>query len=80
MKILIEALSVGVLTVIVGSLVSYMLSKVFSNNLPKICKRWNKNHIMEISLFLTGFAIHILCETLGINKWYCVKGNACINK
>ena len=43
-----------------------VLHKLFSNNLPKICKQWNKNHIMEISLFLTGFAIHILCETLGI--------------
>ena len=31
MKILIEALSVGVLTVIVGSLVSYMLSKLKGN-------------------------------------------------
>ena len=77
MNILIEALSVGVLVVIVGSVVGYMLGKLFSNNLPKICKHWNKNHIMELSLFLTGFIIHILCEILGINKWYCVNGNAC---
>ena len=77
MNILIEALTVGVLTVVVGSIVGFTLSKLFSNNLPKICKQWNKNHIMELSLFLTGFAIHLLCEISGINKWYCVNGNAC---
>ena len=77
MNILIEALTVGVLTVVVGSIVGFTLSKLFSNNLPKICKEWNKNHIMELSLFITGVGIHILCEISGINKWYCVNGNAC---
>ena len=76
-KLLIEAVSVGILTVIVGSLVGYILSKLFSTNLPKICKSWNKNHIMEISLFFTGFAIHLICEFTGINKWYCKNGIAC---
>lgn len=28
-------------------------------------------------LFLTGFTIHLLCEFLGLNKWYCFHGNAC---
>jgi len=29
---------------------------------------------MEISLFLTGFLVHIFCEYSGINKWYCKNG------
>ena len=77
MKLLIEAGVVGILTVIVGTIVGYILGNMFSNNLPKICKEWNKNHIMEICLFLTGFILHILCEFSGINKWYCKNGNAC---
>lgn len=72
-----EALVVGILTVIIGSMVGYIIGSLFSNNLPKICKEWNKNHVMEISLFFTGFIIHILCEVIGINKWYCKNGNAC---
>ena len=70
MKLLIEALVVGVATVIIGTLVGFIIGKYFSSsNLPKICKTWNKNHIMEICLFLTGFILHILCEFSGINKW-----------
>ena len=75
--LLIEGFFVGILTVIVGTIVGYVLGNIFSNNLPKICKEWNKNHIMEITLFIIGFIIHIFCEIVGINKWYCKNGNAC---
>ena len=76
-QLLVEAIFVAILTVIVGSLVGYVLGKSFSTNLPKICKSWNKNHIMEVSLFLTGFFIHLLCELTGVNKFYCKNGYAC---
>jgi membrane protein DedA with SNARE-associated domain len=77
MKLFIEAVCVGLLVVVVGTLVGFILGKYFSTNLPRICKSWNKNHIMEISLFLTGFIAHLLCEFIGVNKWYCKNGNAC---
>ena len=77
MKLFVEASVVGIATVIIGSIVGFILGKCFSTNLPKICKSWNKNHIMEVSLFLTGFLLHIICEYTKINKWYCKNGNAC---
>lgn len=76
-RLLVEAVSVGILTVLVGSLVGFILGKTVSTNLPKLCKEWNKNHIMEMSLFLTGVSVHFLCEITGINKWYCKNGVAC---
>ena len=60
MQLLIEAFIVGILTVCIGSLVGFIIGKGFSNNLPKICSEWNKNHIMEICLFLTGFFGHLI--------------------
>ncbi|MBP01984.1 MAG: hypothetical protein CMM25_04115 [Rhodospirillaceae bacterium] len=30
--------------------------------------------------FLFGFLLHLLCELLGVNKWYCKNGNACQKK
>jgi glycopeptide antibiotics resistance protein len=75
--LLVEAIAVGILTVIIGSMVGFILAKYFSPNLPKTSTDWNKNHIMEISLFLTGFLLHISCEYSGINKWYCKNGVAC---
>ena len=77
MILIIEAIVVGILTVIVGTIVGYVVGKLFSNDLPKICKTWNRNHIMEICLFFTGFIIHLICEFSGINKWYCKNGYAC---
>ena len=77
MKLLKEAVVVGIATVVIGTLVGFAMGKLFSMNLPAICKKWNKNNIMEITLFLTGFLLHIICEYTGINKWYCKNGNAC---
>ena len=77
MQLIVESVIVDVMTVIVGSLVGFILSKIVSSDLPEVCKKWNNFHIMEISLFLTGVIIHLLCEFSGLNKWYCANGNAC---
>ena len=79
LKLLIEAVIVGVMTVIIGSIVGFIFGKMFSIDLPSVCKKWNKYHTMELSLFFTGFLIHLLCEFSGLNKWYCKNGNACLN-
>jgi hypothetical protein len=77
MKLLIESIFVGIATVIMGSIVGYIVGKSSSMDLPKICKKWNKNHVMEKTLFLTGVLIHLICECIGVNRWYCKNGNAC---
>ena len=79
-KLLVEAVVVGVMVVIVGSAVGYVVGRVNSVDLPKVCKKWNKNHVMEISLFLTGAITHLLCEVSGINKYYIKNGYASKNK
>ena len=68
--LIIEALVVGVVTVIVGTLVSWGLGKRLSVDLPPVCKEWNKFYVMEVSLFLTGVFAHLLFEFIGANKWY----------
>ena len=78
-NLFIEAIAVGILTVIIGIIISFVISKIVSVNLPKMCKEWNKNHIMEICLFFTGVFIHLFCEVIGLNKWYCKNGVACKN-
>jgi small basic protein len=67
-----EAIVIGIMTVVVGT----VIGKIFQTEVPSQCKDWNKNHVMEISLFLTGAAIHLLCEYFGVNKWYCKHGSA----
>ena len=60
MNILLESSIIGIIVVIIGTIVGYILGKSISIDLPKVCKKWNKNHIMEICLFLTGFIVHSL--------------------
>ena len=81
-NILIEASFVGILFLVIGLLVSHVLKLLKPDIVPKLpqdCSRWNDNHVMEITLFLTGLLGHLLCEYSSINEWYCKNGNACKN-
>ena len=77
MNLLIEAILVGLVVLAIGSIVGYLIGRTMGVDLPKVCKEWNKNHMMEISLFLTGVFTHIFFELLGLNSWYCKNGRAC---
>ena len=77
MNVFVEALMVGVIVVVVGTIVGFVVGKSMAVDLPPVCKAWNKNFIMEICLFLTGVIVQLGCEWTGINKWYCKNGNAC---
>ena len=79
-SLFVEASLVGVLVLIVGSVVGFVVGRFASVDLPAVCKKWNKYHAMEISLFLTGFFVHIICEYVGLNRWYCKNGRACKKK
>lgn len=70
-----EAIVVGIVTIIVGFLGSFIARNILP--IPLKTEWFNKYHVMELSLFLTGFLIHIFFEILGLNKWYCIHGTAC---
>ena len=72
-QLFIEAFVVGISVVIVGTIISLILKLIIKSDLPKECENWNKYYVMEITLFLIGFLLHILYEALGLNKWYCVE-------
>ena len=70
-KVLLEAILVGLGVVILGTTVSFGISMLNPVKLKKVCEGWNKYYVMEISLFLTGFLFHIIFEITGMNKLYC---------
>jgi|LakMenEpi03Aug12_release.lakeMendotaPanAssembly.Ray.scaffolds.fasta_scaffold3330219_1 hypothetical protein len=72
--ILIEALIIGLITAVVG----FLLSTLFM--LPSKSFSWKKYDFwpqVMAAFFLTGFLLHLGFELAGINKWYCKNGNAC---
>ena len=50
-----EAISFGIICIVIGNLVGFIIGYLFGTKLPKVCKNWNKNYVMEMSLFFTGF-------------------------
>ncbi len=76
-QVLVEAIIVGLATVLVGVAVQELLKRTtLKVKCPHQCD-WNKNYIREFGLFLTGFILHIAFEITGGNSWYCKNGSAC---
>jgi len=72
--IFVEALVVGLVSAVVGFIIStlFMLpSKEFS------FKKYNFWPQVMLSYFITGVVLHLGFEVAGANKWYCRHGNAC---
>lgn len=76
-KLLIEAIVVGIIVVLVGTVITFIVSNIFAVELPPTCRVWKKNYTMEIALFLTGVLTHLGFELVGGNTWYCKNGVAC---
>ena len=70
-QLLIEAIFVGISLILLGNVVGFLVGKYYIKpELPSGCSEYNKYYVMELTLFLTGFFLHILCEVCGLNRWY----------
>jgi len=72
--LLVEALIIGLLTAIVGTIISTLFM------LPSKSFSWKKYTFwpqVMAAYFVTGFLLHLGFEVSGSNKWYCTHGNAC---
>ena len=56
---------VGLLTVLVGLGVAYLLRFVMPVHVAKECQHWNDHHVMEVSLFLTGMVLQFVLVIFG---------------
>ena len=66
LKLLIESVIVGFITLIVGSI-------IFNLSVNKVNKEKNKPYGLNFSFFITGVILHLALEVTGFNKWYCNK-------
>lgn len=70
-RVIIEAIVVGLLLIPFTYIAGWIARSIVKKpSLPDVCASWNKNYIMEINLFIAGFLFHIVCELVGLNKWY----------
>lgn len=69
-RIVKEACFVGLLLVLFGYLSSIVVKPFLHVSLPEVCRSWNRYYVMEASLFVSGFLLHLALEWSGINKKY----------
>lgn len=76
---IIEALIVGLLTVIVGIVVSSLVKHINNSTCDPVKHDCNGKNVYYFVFFLTGVVIYYFCELAGINDTYCRKkiGSAC---
>ena len=77
LSLLVEAAVVGLLVVIIGNLVGFVVATTSMYpkvKLPEICSTYNNYFIMEFTLFLTGFFSHLFFEFVGANAYYISNG------
>lgn len=70
MRLLMEMTFIGIIMVIIGLIIKYILSMFLINH----------NNVFILTLFLTGFLGHLIFELSGLNTTYCKEGRACLKK
>jgi ABC-type antimicrobial peptide transport system permease subunit len=74
-QLLLEVLIVGLITALVGFIVSTALMYVFVKKFSQ--KKYHFWWQVALSYFITGCLVHLLCQATGANRWYCKNGAAC---
>ena len=75
MNLISEAFIIGIFLSIFFFIISTVMMFLSDKNFT--IKKYHFWKFVLLSGFLTGFLFHIFCEIFGINKWYCINGNAC---
>jgi hypothetical protein len=72
-RLLVEAVVVGILTLIIGKFTKDLVINVL------LQQGLSPDYVMETTFMLTGIFIHLFCELTGINKWYTINGVAALS-
>ena len=59
-----DAFLFALLVVVVGNVVGFFVGATLGVDLPPVCKKWNQNYVMEISLFITGFIAYLVFKQI----------------
>lgn len=69
-KTFLQALTFGVVTVILGILFMAIFG-VFKPELPQECNKWNKYYVFEMTQFLIGFSLRYILEIIMAKSYLC---------
>lgn len=59
-----ESIIFGLIVLVIGNISGFFIGRFFSVDLPSVCKKWNKNHIMELTLFITGMSSFLIYDII----------------
>lgn len=56
---IIVAIIFGILNILLGYIAGFIVSHTHVSHVPPECANWNKEYIMEKSLFMTGIMLYV---------------------
>jgi hypothetical protein len=70
-QVLVSAVLFGLVLIPITYIAGFF-SKMITQKptLPEICSTWNQYYIMEFTLFIAGFLMHLLLHFTGAYEWY----------
>jgi hypothetical protein len=66
---LVEPILLGVVITLLGLLLS-MIFSFLKPELPAQCAEWDKNHVMEATLFALGFVLYFVLKNDMVRSYY----------
>lgn len=69
-RVALEGTIVGIVLAVVGLVVTWAIDRSGLSRVKAECRDFNKHHIMEVALFLTGMGTHFFFEVVGLNHSY----------
>jgi len=66
---LVEPILFGVVITLLGLLLT-MIFSFLKPELPKECEQWDKNHVMEATLFSVGFVFYFILNNNMVKSHY----------
>jgi hypothetical protein len=63
----------GLFIILFGYLSSFIVRPFLKVDLPEVCRSWNKNYVMEASLFVSGVLLYFFsrladCQFKGLKR------------
>ena len=78
-QVLLESKFIGFIFLISTTIIMIGLHCMFPNDYTGCLYLPNKSSFKYYAAtFISGVIANLFCEYVGINKWYCKNGNACI--
>jgi hypothetical protein len=69
--IIIGSIIHGLVAILFVYLVGYLITKINGIDVSNVAiSSWNKDYLLEKTIFITGFILHLACHVFNLHRFY----------